>query len=177
MGHWALVKLAVSVFPRGKVRDAVFRHVDRCPSCQARLVDREAARKWLVQADQLSGLDGIWPAVRKAMDMSPAPTAVAERGAAFLSAPPPSGPALRFLRWAAAAGGIVGAAALILLALSAFGPMGVDYAAGTVPPSDPLQIQSASIAGRPADAYVIEIPEDRMILVWVEPRPRKGGES
>jgi hypothetical protein len=152
------------------------RHVEKCPACQARLIGREDARRWLVQADQIGGLDGLWPAIRKAMDAGPAPRAVAQGGAAFLASSPPSRPKLRFLRWAAATSGLGGAALAILTILALVVPRGVDFAGAADPQHDSLRIVSASVAGQPAETYIIEIPENRMILVWIEPRSEKGGQ-
>jgi|GEM_PF-1658313 len=177
MGHWALVKLAVSVLPRGGLREGVLRHVETCPACQTRLIGREDARRFLVQADQIGGLDGLWPAIRKAMDAGPASRPVVQGGAAYRTSSPPSRPKRRFLRWAAATGGLGGAVLAVLTILALVVPRSVDFAGAAESQSDPLRIVSASVGGRPAETYIIEIPEDRMILVWVEPRSEKGGQS
>jgi len=174
MGHWALIKLAVRVLPRGRAREAVFRHIDRCSACQARLVGREEAKRWLVQAGDIGGLDGLWPSIRKAIKSQPC---LARESAARIETSPSPGAGSRILRWAAAAGGIGAATAATALILSLISPRGVGFASGAVPPADPLRIQSASIAGKPAETYIIEIPEHRMILVWVEPKAEKGERS
>jgi hypothetical protein len=167
MGHWALVKFAVLVLPRGRGREAVLRHIDRCPTCRARLVGMEEARRVLIQAENVGRLDEIWASVDKAMKAKPVPA-----GRAFERRERRRGS--RLLRWAAAAGGIGGAVAVILLALGVLVPRGVDDASGAAPPADSLRIFTASIAGRPAELYVVEAPEDRMIFVWAEKQPEKG---
>jgi hypothetical protein len=177
MGHWALVKLAVSVLPRGGIREAILRHVDRCPACQARLIGRADARRWLVQADQVGGQDGLWPAVRKALDQATASRAAVQGSAAFRAAPPPPGPKSRALRWAAAAGGIGAAVLAVLTVLTLFLPRGVNLAEAADASPDPLRIVSASIGGGPAETYIIEIPEDRLVLVWFEPKSNRGESS
>ena len=174
MGHWALTKLAVRVLPRGKAREAVFRHIDRCPACQARLVGREDAKRFLVQGGDIGGLDGLWPAVHKARK---AQSCLAQESAARIVTSPSPDSGNRVLRWAVAVGGIGAAAVATLLILSVTSPRGVGFAAGAALPADSLRIQSASVAGKPAEAYIIEIPENRMILVWVEPKAEKGERS
>jgi len=165
MGHWALVKLAVSVSPRGWSREAALRHIDRCPSCRSRLAGLEEAQRVLIQAEDVGRLDEIWPSVAKPVPADPAfGQRETRRGA-------------RLLRWAAAAGGIGGAVAVILLALGVLVPRGVEYASGAAPPAGLLRISAASVAGRPAELYVVEVPEDRMILVWVEKQSEKGEHS
>lgn len=161
MGHWALVKLAVSVLPRGWSREAVLRHIDRCPTCRSRLVGPEEAQRVLIQAEDVGRLDGIWPSVEKEMraKLLPADRAFGQRETRRGSA---------LLRWATAAGGIGGAVAVLLLALSVLVPRGVKYASGAAPPVGLLRISAASVAGGPAELYIIEVPEDRMILVWVD---------
>lgn len=176
MGHWAIIKSAVSILPRGRLREAVFRHVDACPACQARLIGREDARKCLVQADQIGGLDKIWPAVCTAIKAGPDPRLAVRGGTAFRAAAHPR-PKGRTLRWAAAAGGIAGAAAAIIFVTALIIPRGVNFAGAADPSPDPLRILSASIGGLPAETYIIPIPEDRMILVWFEPKPDKGERS
>jgi len=167
MGHWVLVKFAVSVLPPGRGREAAFRHIDRCPACRERLVGLEEARRVLIQAENVGCLDEIWPFVDNEMKAHPVPA-----GRAFEKRERRRGS--RLWRWAAAAGGIAGAVAVILLALGVLAPRSVNYASGAVPPTDSLRILSASVAGRPAELYVVEVPEDQMILVWVEKQSDKG---
>ncbi|MBN1940156.1 MAG: hypothetical protein JW843_11250 [Candidatus Aminicenantes bacterium] len=177
MGHWALVKFAVSILPRGGIRDAVFGHVDRCPSCQARLVGREDARRWIVQAGQVGGLDGLWPAIRESLDSGPVPRPSVQGSAAFQAASPLHGPGSRLLRWAAAAGGVAAAVLAVAAVVTLVVPQGVDLAGAASPSPDSLRIVSASVGGRPAETYIIEIPEDRMVLVWFEPSASRGERS
>jgi hypothetical protein len=168
MGHWALVKFAVSVLPRGRgrEREAAFRHIDHCPTCQERLVGLGEARRVLIQAENVGRLDEIWPSIDKAIKAKPAPAARAfERSERRRGS--------RLWRWAAA-GGIAGAVAVILLALGVLAPRSVNYVSGAARPADSLRILTASGAGQPAELYVVEVPEDQMILVWVEKQSDKG---
>jgi hypothetical protein len=164
MGHWALVKRMVSVLPRGGWRDALIRHAEGCPACRTRLAGRDEARGVLVQADQIGRLEKIWPFVEKGISRESRPAKRPRRGP-------------RLWLWAAAAGGIGVAAAMGFLILGNGSSGGVERRFAAVPAADSLRILSASVAGRPADLYVVDIPEDRMTLVWMGQQPEKGERS
>jgi len=173
MGHWALVKLAVWILPNGKRRDAIIEHVDGCPSCGARLAGRNEARGVLVKAEDVGGPENIWPRVEHVLNTES--SASVRPSAIRISA----GRRRLFpWRWAAVAGGICVAAAITLLVVPG---VRLRRAAGpgfpAVPTSESLRILSASVAGRPAELYVVDVPEDRMTLVWFERQPEKGERS
>lgn len=174
MGHWALVKLAVSLLPRGKWRDVLIRHAEDCPGCRTRLAGRNEARGVLVQAEDFGRPEKIRPRVELVLSSEPITS-----GRPSVS-PASAGRRRSFpWRWAAVAGGIGVAAAITLFLLipgdrlwRAAGP-GVP----AVPAADSLRILSARIADRPAELYIVDIPEDRMTLVWMGQQPEKGERS
>ena len=172
MGHWALVKLAISVASRGGWRDALIGHADRCPSCRRWLAGREEARKALIQAEDAGRREDLWPRLERVLN---AKSAASEKSSAARA------PALRrrtsFWRWAAAAGGIGVAAAIVFFLGSHSLRPGPEPKIPVAPASDSLRILSASVAGRPAEMYVVEALEDRMILVWVERKEKEGERS
>jgi hypothetical protein len=167
MGHWALVRFAVWAWPPGRWRDGIWRHIDRCPACQSRLAGLEEARRCLVRAEDVGRLDEIWPAVRrKVQSASPEPLAPVFRRTGN-----------RIWRWGAAAAGIGWAAFLILSAVRFLGPGSGTIQARLEAVEKPLRIHYALVDGLPAETFIVDLPADRMVVVWVEKRAEKGGQT
>jgi hypothetical protein len=162
MGHWALVRFAVMVRPAGSGRGWIWSHIDRCPACRARLASREEARRLLVQAGDVGRLDGIWPAVLKSVGaVSPNPG-----GTVTIRSARRAGD--RLWRWGAALTGIGCAAVLIMIIVRSLLPTGDILSSSTGSAGEMLRIHYARINGRPAETFIIDVPEDDMVVVWVE---------
>lgn len=172
MGHWALVKLGVRVLPGGKWRNALIEHVDGCPSCRARLVGRDEARSLLVQAEDVGGPETIWLRIDQVLRAE----SVASEKPSTARAPARRDRA-SWWRWAAAAGGIGFAAAIVFFIAGDMLRRGTPAGFPPPPALDSLRIISARVAGRPADIYVVHVPEGRMNLVWMESQQEKGERS
>jgi len=170
MAHWAFVKLAVTMRLPAGFRDRLWAHIDRCPSCQARLAGREETRRLLVQASDVGRLDRIWPAVRKSIrgiDRN-APETFSLRSAGRAGGD-------RISRWAAAAAG-VGIAAFLTVSAVRYLRGIPEAASGGARSENAIQIHYAWIGGRPADTFIVKPPDAGFIVVWVEKRSDQGGE-
>jgi len=161
LGHAEVVGILFRLVRFRRFRDRVWRHIDNCPSCQARLAGREDARRVLFRADDAGGLDGLWPAVRRAISAEstrPVPAS------AFTAAP-----AVRrnAWRWAAAAGGLA-AAALLTAGLVRTFMSGTVRSPNLPGANGGLRIEYARIAGEPAQTIIVHEKDPEMIIVWVE---------
>jgi hypothetical protein len=142
--------------------------MENCPECSARLAGREEVRRVLVQAEDLGGLDDIWPAVKRAM--GPA------SGAARSVETPLSRPALKnksvrpapAVRWAVVGSGLALAAALLVGTVRYLGHPGASGAGDSIAETNGFILHSARIENEPANTYIINPPDDGMVVVWVE---------
>jgi len=168
MGHWALVRFVVRGWPlAGGGRGGIWRHMDRCPSCQSRLAGLEETRRCLVRPEDVGRLDGIWPEVRRKVCSAP---------------PEPLAPVFHrmgnpFWRWAGAAAGIGFAAFLTFAAVRFFQSGNGAVQARLDAAGEPLRIHYARVDGHPAETFIVDLPADRMVIVWVAKRSEKEGQT
>jgi hypothetical protein len=161
MGHWGIVKLLVEVLPGGPGKERLWRHIDRCPSCRVRLVDRDEARRVLFQAADTGPLDGLWPSVRNAV------RAAATHPASAISAGPARSGQGMWWRWAAAAAG-VGLAALLTVTTVRFIAQSESTAVGGGGEDRSFEIHYAKVGGQPAETFVFQSRDGGPVVVWVE---------
>ncbi|MBM3293981.1 MAG: hypothetical protein FJY82_05585 [Candidatus Aminicenantes bacterium] len=161
LGHAEVVGFLFRLVRFRRLRDRIWRHIESCPSCQARLAGREDARRVLFRADDAGGLDGLWPAVRRAISdaaVKPVPAS------AFTAAP--SGRRNAW-RWAAAVGGLAAAALLTVGIIRTF-MSGTVRAPAFAGANGGLRIEYARIAGQTAQTIIVREKNPDMIIVWVE---------
>lgn len=161
LGHSEVVGFLFRLVRFRGLRDGLARHIEGCPACQRRLASREDARRVLFRVSDAGGLDALWPAVRLAIASGEGRPAAAEALAVRAPAPRTG------WRWAAAAGGFAAACAVVFSLVRFFlsGPGPVQ--AGADRP-DLFRLYSATIAGEPAQAIVVQERNPDMVIVWVE---------
>lgn len=166
MSHSGTINLLYRIIPLRIVRSRLAEHAERCPACAARLADRDEVRRIMVDAASLGRLKDIWPAVRSSALVNSGPPLVADsrilrrgRGEA--------GP--RWGRLAAATVGIAAAASLAAFTVSYFGAGIVQRGAPAA--SAGFKLHYARVDQRPANTFTVELPEDRMVLIWFESSP------
>jgi anti-sigma factor RsiW len=168
MGHSGIVELLYRILPVPAWKSGLARHMENCPACSARLAGRDEVRRVLVQAEDLGGLDDVWPAVKRALG----PVA----GGGRPNAIPLSRPALKnksvrpapAVRWAAAGCGLVLAAALLVGTVRYLGHPGASGAGDSLAETSGFILHSARIENEPANTYIIHPQDDGMVIVWVE---------
>jgi hypothetical protein len=166
MSHSGTVKLLYRIVPLRIVRSRLAEHAERCPACAAWLADRDEVRRILVDAAGLGRLKDIWPAVRSSgLATSPPPieadSRILRRGRGE------DGP--KWGRLVAASAGIAAAAVLAVFTVSYFGAGIVQRSAPAVQAG--FQLHYARVDQRPANTFTVELPEDRMVLIWFESSP------
>lgn len=167
MGHWALVRFAVRIWPAGGGQSLLWRHIEGCPACQSRLAGLEETRRCLVRPEDVGRLDRIWPEVsRKVRSTAVEPLVPLFRRTGNL-----------FWRWAAAVAGI-GCAAFLTFAAVRFLGSGTETIQARIEAAGaPLRIHYARVDGHPAETFIVDLPADRMVVVWVAKRSEKGGQT
>jgi hypothetical protein len=167
MLHPGMVELLWRVLPVAAWKSGLARHMEKCPVCAARLADKEAVRRVLVQAGDLGGLDYIWPAVRRALDRNTDPrTAALSARSGLKKAVTRPAPVLR---WAAALGGAALAALILVGTLRYLGPVEPAARPGTdIAETDGFILHSARIENKPAETYIIHPQDNGLVVVWVE---------
>jgi hypothetical protein len=82
-----------------------------------------------------------------------------------------------FWRWAAAVAGI-GCAAFLTFAAVRFLGSGTETIQARIEAAGaPLRIHYARVDGHPAETFIVDLPADRMVVVWVAKRSEKGGQT
>lgn len=168
MRHSEIVELLYRLSPVPAWKSGLARHMENCPVCSARLAGREEVRRALVQAEDLGGLDDVWPAVKREMG----PVAGGGRSDAI----PLSRPALKAgqslhapaLRWAAAGCGLALAAALLVGIVRYLGHPGASGSGDSMAETSGFILHSARIENEPANTYIIHPKDNGMVVVWVE---------
>jgi hypothetical protein len=153
-------------FPAWK--SGLARHMESCPACARRLAGKEDVRRVLVQAGDLGGLEGIWPAVRRGIR----PQSEAERSsgrsdsqaALMIRASRPA----RAVRWAAALSGLAVAAVVLVGTVRYLGHPGASAGGDSMSETNGFVLHSARIDNKPARTYIIHPQDDGMVVVWVE---------
>jgi anti-sigma factor RsiW len=166
MDHSGIVEFFCRVLPVPAWKSGLAGHLESCPACAARLAGKDEVRRILVQAEDLGGLDEIWPAVKRAM----AP----DSGPGRPAGTPLSRPGLRgksgrpAVRWAAAGCGLALAAALLVGTVRYLGHPSASGAGDSMAETGGFILHSARIENEPANAYIIHPRDDGMVVVWVE---------
>ena len=168
MGHSGIVELLCRVLPVPAWKSGLARHMENCPACSKKLAGREDVRRVLVQAQDMGGLDDIWPAVKRGI--SPASAAGRTAGAPFSGAalkttPVRPAPAVR---WAAAGCGLALAAALLVGTVRYLGNPDASGSGDSMAETSGFILHSARIENEPANTYIFHPQDDGMVIVWVE---------
>ena len=130
------------------------RHIERCPSCQARLTSREEARSLLVQEDGLTPRQRLWHEIEAGLETRPK---IKEREAQLLGQ--------KRWRWAAVAVG------LFIVGLTSFWLFKGYKQEKTMTgeeASERFRINYLKVENKPAQAYLYQPCESNMIIIWVE---------
>jgi hypothetical protein len=167
MGHWALVRFAVRICPPRGGRSRIWRHIDRCSTCQSRLAGLEETRRCLVRPEDVGRLDRIWPEVsRKVCSTAAEPLVPLIRRTGN-----------RIWRWGAAVAAIGCAAFLTFAAVRFLGSGTGAVQARLDAAGESLRIHYARVDGHPAETFIVDLPADRMVVVWVAKRSEKEGQT
>jgi len=161
LGHVKVVGGLFRAVPVRSWKERLGRHIESCPVCRARLASREESRRFLYQTEDMGGLDGFWPAVRRAIGRS-AP--VMARRAFARPGPVRLRPGWR---WAAAVGGFAAAAVLTAGLIQAL-MKGPGSSTATREQGGEFRLHYARIAGEPAQTIVIHDPGEKWVIVWVD---------
>jgi anti-sigma factor RsiW len=165
MGHSDRILLLVRLIPFSVWKDGLLeRHLERCPGCAARLASREEARRLLVHASDLGGLEGIWPAVREAI-AAPGPRrpdAIRNRIPAWRWMTAAAGLALAvFLTWAAVRALLPGHG------MAGFDVVSVaEFESEAGPPAGDVQLGYVRIDNEPARAIIYKPHDSNLVLIW-----------
>ncbi len=168
MGHSEIVEFLFRILPVPAWKSGLAGHMESCPACSTRLAGRDEVRHVLVQAEDLGGLDDIWPAVKSAMAL--------DSGSGRPDGAPVSSPVLRTkpgrpapaVRWALAGSGLALAAALLVGTIRYLEHPGASGARDSVAETGGFILHSARIENEPANIYIIHPRDDGMVVVWVE---------
>ncbi len=152
-----LAEFLYDVIPLAGFRDLLLRvHMEGCPRCERSLLSRAEARALLVDPKNIEPDGTVWRTVlaRKAGDGEAAERGRGTRGRWLL------------LEWA---GGFAGALFLGVVSfwlLKNVGTAGAGFDPGPV--AERFAIESVSIGGTPAQAYIYQPADTDMIFVWAE---------
>jgi len=171
-GTLGIVELLYRLLPIPAWKAGLARHMESCPACSQRLAGREDVRRVLVQADDLGGLDKIWPAVKRGSARTWKRSARPGSGyRAPLSRPRPAARSDRPL-----GGGLVrfglGDRALVGT-VRYLGRPDVSGGGDSLAETDGFVLHSARIENEPAKTYIIHPPDDGMIVVWLKKAYRR----
>ena len=132
-------------------------HVEKCASCQARLVGRPEALSLFVRPEEAAVPDRVWAKIAPCLESLRAEAAPSPRAA---------GAAL----WAWAAG----AASLLVTAVVSFWLLGgvrsAPPGAGAGSPQAPVRFEMnyVKVGGAPARTFVYQPKDSDVIIVWAE---------
>jgi hypothetical protein len=148
MGHSKIILIVLRLLPfnsRTSVR--VRSHVERCEKCRQSLASREKALAVMPARSRLPETEDFWP--RLVFDLKKEPAADEARR-----------PARRW-RWALGTAGVLAAvlASFLILTPRREAPAG---------PLVKLRIDSVSIYGQPAQAFIFQTQDADSTFVWVE---------
>ncbi|NLH76804.1 MAG: hypothetical protein GX465_07180 [Acidobacteria bacterium] len=132
-------------------------HMERCPRCQARLLDPEEARELLVRPKALGPAPDLWGRI-----------AVAASRAAAFERPERARPGF-VLRWASALALTAFVAATGLWMYRQVDRAGFDALAAA--PPQRLEIAYVRVGGRPAQTFVYQPQGTDSVFVWAERTP------
>lgn len=156
MSHSGIVDRLARLVPLRPVKARLAKHAETCPTCAARLACRDEVRRVLVQAADLGRMDDIWPAVRRGAEAGRPGTGPAlEPGRTGAARP-------RAWRFASAALGLAAAVFVTAWLIRYLGGPG-----GPAASEEGFRLHYARVERRAADTFVVQSPEDGMVLVWV----------
>jgi len=158
MGHSGIVELVYRVLPVRAWKAKLAGHMERCPACAGRLARKDEVRGILVKAEDIGGLDGLWPSVRKNLE-APAVGDARKDPAAGAILYVRSRPGGMLWRWTAAVAGTALAAFVTFSLLRSINP-----SAG--PAADQFRLHYAKVEDRAADTYIFQ--SDGLFVVWVD---------
>jgi hypothetical protein len=167
MAFCRLVEFLVNVVPLRSLQDClVRRHVQKCPCCAERLVSREEARLSLSgERDVAEDPDFVRKVVARAARSEPSAD-IAGFGAR------------RFVRWAAAAAGLV-----LVVGATLWFVLGRGGGPGQTGPGpgegDTFRINFLNVDGAPAETMLIQPRDSDMVIIWVDRNlgsPDRNGE-
>ncbi len=152
------IDLFYAALPLKIWRDFLIRgHIERCPSCQAELASREAAKSLMITENEVSLEASLWPQVKAAVVRFEDERALEKP----LSAQ-------KRWRWAAAAAGlfVVGLASFWLLK---------DFRSEDMvnggKAAERFKINYINVEDKPARAYLYQPSESDLIIIWVQKSP------
>ncbi len=127
------------------------RHIDACPSCQAKLAVRDEAKEYVIAPKAIGPFDSIWPAVEVEI------RAVSKA------------PEQRILRvsrlWKQTAGVAAAAGVLFLLFLLMKSPK-----TNEIPPpgahNEEFRLDSLEVRGKPAMALFYQARDSQITIIW-----------
>jgi anti-sigma factor RsiW len=144
------------LIPFQAVKARLAAHAESCPACAARLAGIEEVRRVLVRAADLGRMNDIWPAVRsRAVGERRLPAGDAARARVGRGKP-------RAWRFAAASLGFLAAVFVTAWLIRYLGGPG-----GSVASEEGFRLHYARVERRAADTFVVQSPQDGMVLVWV----------
>jgi len=153
-----MVDRLYAALPLRPFRDALIRvHADRCPRCQARLLDRDEARRLLVGPDQIGDAAGLWRRI-----------SAQAAAAAAVPASRPRGGRIAW-RWAASfsTAAVVALAGFWLLRETSR----PGFEAAFAPPAGRFQIDYVNVGGEPAQTFVYQPQGSDTVFVWASRTP------
>jgi hypothetical protein len=155
MAFCKTVEYLYEALPLRPFQDWLIRvHMERCPSCQARLLSREEARGLLVAPEAAGEAGTLW---QRILARTGDNAAVAERRPA---------PAVVRWRWAAAAASALVIAATGFWLLRQVEQPGFDMnAAG---PADRFEIDYVNVGGMPAQTFVYQPQGTDTVFIWAQ---------
>jgi hypothetical protein len=143
-----------TVWPQKVWRDYLIRrHIERCPSCQAKLASRGEAESLLMNENRISPQPSLWPRVKPGLVRIEGGL---ERKTQFSGR--------RRWRWAAVAAGF------LIVGLSSFWVLR-DYKPDKIVPdreAETFRINYLKVENKPAQAYLYQPLESNLIIVWVQ---------
>jgi len=150
-----LIHILWAVLPVNGLKDRLMRaHMSRCSSCRGALATREDIRRILVQEEDISGFEGLWPGIQGSISKPQTIPSSSGRGHGLI---------LGF----SAAGALAGFFAVALLFnvfLTRFSPSNTGGG---------FEIHHIRVDNRPARTFIVKPPESGMILVWAEKSPQE----
>jgi hypothetical protein len=158
MAFCKAVEYLYEALPLRPFQDWLIRvHMERCPSCQARLLSREEARGLLVVPDQMGDPQALWRRIASAGERpaglpDPSPTRVALMG-----------------KWAAVAAMALAVAVTGFWLLREVERPGFDVSA--TGPVDRFEIGYINVGGTPAQTFVYQPQGSDTVFVWAQKTP------
>ncbi len=166
MSHSGIVELLYRLVPLRVVRARLAAHAEKCPACAGFLADRDEVKQVLVAAADLGRLKDIWPAIRAGETADGPGTFKADPHVHYRSA---RTSARVWGRLAAVGAGISAAVIMTVFTVDYFGAGSIQRNGPAARPG--FELHYARIGPNPADTFVVESPEDRMVLIWFESSP------